>query len=178
MFSSNVGSSLDTSVINSYKAEQPTPNLVPRPFARGQDKMAGHPLSSLTIKLTNTLVFYILPVKTGYSSLKQVLLNWYFIIMWPLLYLHAAWLKLCYCYNFNSSISTRLSCWRRQVFIIHADILMTKYSQIGGKIIIFSHMPGPDLGFLVFSLHQARKAPGMRLGQNISGLIRSFFFCP
>ena len=55
---------------------------------------------------------------------------------------------------------------------------MTKYSQIGGKIIIFSHMPGPDLGFLVFSLHQARKAPGMSLGQNISGLIRAFFSVP
>ena len=93
LFSSNVGSSLDTSVINSYKAEQPTPNLVPRPFARGQDKMAGHPLSSLTIKLINTLVFYILPVKTGNFSLKHVLVNWYFIIMWPLLYLHAAWLS-------------------------------------------------------------------------------------
>ena len=67
--------------------------IVPRPFARGQDKMAGHPQSSLTIKLINTHVFYILTVKIGNFSLKQVLVNWYFIIMWPLLYLHAAWLS-------------------------------------------------------------------------------------
>ena len=73
LFSSNVGLSPDTLVIYSYKAEQPI--LVPRPFARGQDKMAGHPQSSLTIKLINTHVFYILTVKIGNFSLKQVLVN-------------------------------------------------------------------------------------------------------
>ena len=107
MFSSNIGSSPDTSVISSYKAEKPTPNLVLWPFAMGQDKMAGHPLSSLTIKLINTHVIYILPVKTGNFSLKQVLVNWYFIIMWLSLYLYMqldCHFRLCYCYNSNSSI--------------------------------------------------------------------------